>query len=172
MRCGSLRWCPTASLCSPLEDRSTSPFQSVTELSCARCDHVRNIGQLFKLYLENIAGGHLLLFVLPYWQRWYELLATSAVDEEEIFLADLHAKLLLWIVELAYSPAFGESIECELARVRTSEFNDFQPCDSVAGFCRVSSRMFVVTSHDLWRRIKAAFEALDQNGPERSGTQI
>jgi hypothetical protein len=99
----------------------------MAELSRSSGYHIGSVRELLELCLEHIACSHLLLFVLPYWQWWDELLASPTVDEEEIFLADLYTELLLRIVELADSFAFRKGAECELAWVGASELNHFQP---------------------------------------------
>jgi hypothetical protein len=99
----------------------------MAELSRPCGYHIGSVRQLLELCLEHIARSDLLLFVLPYWQWRDELLASSTVDEEEIFLADLYTELLLRIVELADPFAFREGAECELAWVGASELNHFQP---------------------------------------------
>lgn len=145
----------------------------MAELSCTCRDHVRGICEFFELRFENVASANLLLFVLPYRQRWYQLLTPSTIDEEEVLLADLDTKLLLRIVELTHASAFGEGAESKLRGVRACKLNDLEPRDLVCGvFGRVAGGILVVRGYHLGRRLEAAFEALDKDRAKRARAQI
>lgn len=106
--------------------------------------HVRRICKLLKLRLQHVTCADFLLLILPYRQRRNQLLASPAVDEEEVFLADLHTKLLLRIVELAHASSFRECAERELTWMRAREFDDLEPGDVVGGIVRIARSALVM----------------------------
>jgi hypothetical protein len=144
----------------------------MAELSCPCCDHICCIRKLLKLRLQHIASAHFLLFIFPNRQWRNQLLTTSTVDEQEVFFGDLHAQLLLWIVELADPPAFGESAQRELAWVRARKLDDLEPRDLVRGVVGGGRSTLRVGSYDFRWRLEAAFEALDKDGTQGTSAQV
>lgn len=112
-----------------LENGHSPTLEAMAQLSCPRSDQISSVGQLSQRLLQDLAGADLLLFILPDGQRWNEVLTSSAADEEEIFLADLHADLLLGVVELAHATAFGESGEGELRWMGLGKVHHIQPAN-------------------------------------------
>lgn len=144
----------------------------MTELPRPGCNHVGSIRELLELRLEQVAGTDLFLFVLPDRQGRDELLASSTVNEQKVFLADLHAELLLRVIKLADSSAFGEGAEGELGRMRAGEFNNLQPGDVVCGVVRVASSTLVVRRNNFGRRIETSLKALDQDRTKRPCAEV
>ena len=144
----------------------------MAELPRPGCDHVGSIRELLELRLEYVAGANLFLFVLPDRQGRDELLASSTVNEQEVLLADLHTELLLRVIKLADSSAFGESAESELGRMRAGELNDLEPCDVVCGVVWVAGGTLVVRRDDFGRRIETSLKALDQDWTQRPCAEV
>lgn len=94
------------------------------------------------------------------------------VDEQEILLADLDTELLLRIVELADPLALRVRAERELPRMRSSEFNDFEPCDLVGAGLRIGRCAFVMRGNHFGCVLEAALESLDEDGSEWAGSEI
>jgi hypothetical protein len=99
-------------------------------------------------------------------------LTSPTVNEKKVLFANLHAQLLLRVVELADSSAFGESAQSELSRVRARKFDDLKPGDVVSCVVRVASGAFVMRGNNLGRRIKATLKALDQDWTQRSCAKV
>jgi len=144
----------------------------MTELPRPGCNHVGGIRELLELRLKQVAGANLFLFVLPDGQGRNELLTSSTVDEQEVFLANLHAELLLRVIKLADPTAFGESAEGELGRMRAGEFDNLQPGNVVCGVVRVASSTLVVRRNNFGRRIETSLKTLDQDRTKRPCAEV
>jgi len=159
--------------CPALENGIPSPLKPMTQLSRPRSDQVCSISQLSERLLQDLASADFLLLVLPNRQWGYEVLTSPAADEEKVLFANLHADLLLRIVELTNATAFGESGESELDGVGLSEMHDIQPADWGRRVVSGSNVLSVgMRGDDFGWSVKAALEALDLIRTERTGAQV
>ncbi len=99
-------------------------------------------------------------------------MTSTTIDEEEVFFANLHAKLLLRIVELTHPLSFGKRAERELSGVRSSKLDDLEPCDLVWTLLGVAGCPLMVRSYNLWRRVEATLETLDENWSQWPCAQV
>lgn len=112
---------------SAFENGHSSPLKAMGQLAGAGSDRIGSGSDVSQGLLDELTCGHLFLFVLPDGERWNQILTSSTVDEEVVFLGDLHAHLSLRIVELAHATAFAESRQGELRRVGLRKVDDIQP---------------------------------------------
>ena len=123
------------------------------------------IGQnhhLAQILLQNLQGAQLLFLVFDNGLGRDQLLRHARGDQDVVLLGDFDAALLG--VELTDAHTVAGLFEVELLGLVPGKVDDIQPAHGGA--------LLAMGLEHPWRPVEQALKAFDQDGPQRSGTEV